>query len=78
MKDKLPILCILVIIMLLGIFIHSVADGLNKKGWSLSKEEVAFINHELDRRCAGDCTLTRELYGFRCVTSDGKVYRVFR
>ena len=78
MKDKLPILWILVIIMLLGIFIHSVADGRNKKGWSLSKEEVAFLNAELDRRCAGDCTLTRELYGFRCVTSDGKVYRVFR
>jgi len=78
MKDKLPILWILVIIMLLWIFIHSVADGRNKKGWSLSKEEVAFLNAELDRRCAGDCTLTRELYGFRCVTSDGKVYRVFR
>jgi len=78
MKDKMPILWILVIIMLLGIFIHSVADGRNKKGWSLSKEEVAFLNAELDRRCAGDCTLTRELYGFRCVTSDGKVYRVFR
>ena len=78
MKDKLPILWILVIIMLLGIFIHSVADGRNKKGWSLSKEEVAFLNAELDRRCAGDCTLTRELYGVRCVTSDGKVYRVFR
>ncbi len=78
MKDKMPILWILVIIMLLGIFIHSVADGRNKKGWSLSKEEVAFLNAELDRRCAGDCTLTRELYGFRCVTSDGKVYRVYK
>ena len=78
MKDKLPILWILVIIMLLGIVIHSVADGRNKKGWSLSKEEVAFLNAELDRRCAGDCTLTREWYGFKCVTPDGKVYRVYK
>ena len=78
MKDKMPILWILVIIVLLGIFIHSTVDGRNKRGWSLSKEEVAFLNHELDRRCAGDCTLTREWYGFRCVTSDGKVYRVFK
>ena len=78
MKDKLPILWILVIIMLLGIFIHSFADGRNKRGWSLSQEEINLINFELDKRSVGDCVLTREWYGFRCVDKDGKVYRVFK
>lgn len=78
MKDKVAILWILTIIVLLGIFIHSTVDGRNKKGWSLSQEEIAFINTELDRRYAGDCVLTREWYGFRCVDAQGKVYRVFK
>jgi hypothetical protein len=43
----------------------------------ISKREANFINAELNKRNAGDCTVTREWYGFRCVEKSGKVFRVY-
>lgn len=43
----------------------------------LERHEINLINENLSRRSAGDCELTREWYGFKCVEKSGKIYRVF-
>jgi hypothetical protein len=49
----------------------------NDAPWSLSKAEIKYINNNLNKRNAPDCSLEPTFYGFKCTTNDKKVYRIY-
>ena len=42
----------------------------------ISKEEFHILNEHLKARYVGDCVLTREGYGFKCIDKSGKVFKI--
>lgn len=53
-------------------------NNINKiEPWTLTQQEIKTINHELNKRNAPDCVLTPTVYGYKCTTSDKRVYRIY-
>jgi hypothetical protein len=42
----------------------------------LTEHEQTYLSKALKKRSITTCCLTREQYGFKCKTKDGKIYRI--
>ena len=81
MKKTTALWIIALIICVVALF-NAFYDGRTRKAArladSITQAEVNFLNQELNRRYADDCTIERTWYGFRCIEfKTGKIYKIY-
>ena len=81
MKKTTALWIITLIICVVALF-NAFYDGRTLKAKRLADtitvQEADFLNQELNRRYADDCTIERTWYGFKCVEfKTGKIYKIY-
>ncbi|MDD3095809.1 MAG: hypothetical protein PHD63_06160 [Candidatus Marinimicrobia bacterium] len=79
---KITVLWIIILLVCTAAFWNAVYDGRTRKAnhrtQQITDAEVDFLNQELNRRYADDCTIERTWYGFKCVEfKTGKIYKIY-
>jgi len=79
---KITVLWIIILLVCTAAFWSAVYDGRARKAArqanSITQAEVDYLNKELNRRYADDCTIERTWYGFKCVEfKTGKIYKIY-